>query len=80
MIYLCNCKPVCKYYSALVLNKPQTYSLSDCFRRSCCLMTLMIIFSGTHLAQPLGGKGKYAQYQFGVWANCSMFTVPLTQV
>ncbi len=43
-------------------------------------MTLMIIFSGTRLAQPLGGKGKYAQYQFGVWANCSMFGVPFTQV
>lgn len=59
-----------------VLSKPQIYPLPECFRRSRCLMTLMIICSGMHLAQPLGGEGKYAQSQFSVWANCSIFRMP----
>lgn len=29
-------------------------------------MTLMIIYSGMRLGQPLGGKGKYSQYQFSI--------------
>lgn len=42
-------------------------------------MTLMIICSGMRFAQPLGGGGKNAQYQFGVWANCSILRVPFSQ-
>ncbi len=46
---------VCEW-TVNVPNKPQTYSLTKALRRNCCLMTLMIIFSGRLLANLWVGK------------------------